>query len=308
MQGRRMVFSGQALQDGDVVVSRVHGPVSMLLARHSPTPGEYSHAGVFAYAADGTPMVYHLRDGGGRAMKAKRFLLSHEVIGIYRHRRSDAAAVMGSYLRTWLKRNDIRRVPFKLFPDPDHFDDPPYNCNTFVNALYLGAGLDRPFQQPAPREMTAWDREIGRFIAYDWTRLTSAGAVARNPAFVQVAVWHNPSIDPRSTAGLRGFTDAIRAEVDGGKRLRPQARRTVARVLAGLCGREDAEYATPQAMAMHFNLSDSWSRVSRRLRLAMRREGDAFTEEDAYEFCRRLALTHLDGFFEEPVKPGTPAP
>jgi hypothetical protein len=294
----RAVFAGQQLCDGDVIVSRVHGPMSMLLARHSPTPGDFSHAGVFGYAANGTPMVYHLRDGGRRAVKAKRYLGPHGVTGIYRHRRPEAPDLMGQHLRQWLAENDIHRTPFDLFPDPDHFDEPPYNCNTFVNALYLGAGLDRPFEQPAPTPQTAWVKEISRFVKNDWTRLTSAGAVVHNPAFREVVVWHNPRIDQRLTVGLEALVDTIHSEVEAGRHFRPQAQRLPARLMAACCGRDDADYATPQVMAMHINLADAWARVSRRLTRLIRRDGDAFTEADARDLARKLALVHLEGFFE----------
>lgn len=294
----RMAFAGYPLQDGDVIVTRILGPASMLLARHGPTRGEFSHAAVFVYAADGTPMIYHLRDGGGRTMKAKTFLRLHELVGIYRHRRADAAEVLGSHIRDWVTRHDIRTVPFTLFPNPDDFNSPPYNCNTFVNFLYLGAGLDAPFVQSPPEPTSAWSTDLSRFLGNDWTRITSAGAVATNPAFVGVGIWRNPEVDPRLTAGLKGFTDAVRAEIEGGKHLTPQARHRPAQFLADCFGQPDDEYATPQTMAIHFNLRDAWSQVRSRLVRLMRREGDACTEADAYDLARKLAREHLDGFFE----------
>ena len=294
----RAVFAGHELRNGDVVVSRMYGPVPMLFSRHSPTPGQFSHAAVFAYAPDGTATIYHLRDGGWRTLKAKRYLGVHEVTGIYRHRQEGVPERMGKYLLQWLAKNDIDQIPFVLMPDPDRFDEPPYNCNTFINALYLGAGLDRPFEQPPTRPPTLWGKEISRFVANDWTRLTSAGAVCQNPAFQEVVTWRNPNIDPRVTAGLEAFTDTIRSEIESGRHLRPRARRLSARLMASCFGRDDAEYATPEAMAMHFNLSDTWSRVQQRLGRVMYREGDAFTTEDAYDLAGKLTLIHLEGFFE----------
>lgn len=293
-----MAFAGYPLRDGDVIVSRLANPSSMLLARHGPTRGEFSHAAVFVYAADGTPMIYHLRDGGGRTMEAKRFLRMHEVVGIYRHRRPDAAEILGPYIRNWVATHDIRAIPFTLFPNPDDFNSPPYNCNTFVNSLYLGAGLDAPFVPSPPDPPSAWTAELSRFFGEDWTRITSASAVATNPAFGEVGIWRNPAVDRRIATGLKGLTDAIRAEIEGGKHLRPQARHRPAQFLADCCGDPDDEYATPEAMAIHANLQDVWSQVHVRLVRLMRREGDAFTEADAYDLAQKLAREHLDGFFE----------
>ena len=49
---------------------------------------------------------------------------------------------------------------------------------------------------------------------------------------------------------------------------------------------------------MHINLADAWARVSRRLMRLIRRDGDAFTKADARDLARKLALVHLEGFFE----------
>jgi hypothetical protein len=298
VQDLQSTLAGVLLRDGDVVVNQAPNPTSMILSRHSPTPGRFSHAGVFVHAADGTPMVYHLRDGGGRAMKASDYFRRNELTGVYRHRRPDAPDRLGPHIRQWLAENDIAALPFVLFPDPDDFNSPPYNCNTFVNSLYLGAGIDPPFVQPESASSSGWTREISRFVASDWTRITSASAVVGNPQFQEVVVWRNPAIDPRLTAAMEGFTDAIRAEVESGRRLKTQARHPPARLLAACFGDDDSEYATTQVVAIHFNLKDSWSRVRSRIMQVMRRDGDRFQEEHAYELGRKLALEHLDGFFE----------
>lgn len=297
-QGSRSTLDGVPLRDGDVVVNQAPNPASMILSRHSPTPGRFSHAGVFVHAADGTPMVYHLRDGGGRAMKASKYFRRNELVGVYRHRRPEAPERLGPHIRHWLKENDIAALPFVLFPDPDDFNSPPYNCNTFVNALYLGAGIEPPFVQPTVASTTGWTREISRFVASDWTRITSASAVVGNPLFAEVVVWRNPLIDPRLTAGMEGFTDAVRAEIEAGKRLKTQARHPPSRLLAACFGDDDSEYATTQVLAIHFNLKDAWSQVRHRLMQVIRRDGDRFREEHAYALGRSLALEHIDGFFE----------
>jgi hypothetical protein len=303
-----LAFAGYGLRDGDVIVSRLPTPASMIIARHGPTRGEFSHAAVFVYAPDGTGMIYHLRDGGGRILEAKLFLRSHELVGIYRHRRPDAPDILGPYIRTWVETHDIRTVPFALFPDPDHFNSPPYNCNTFVNSLYLGAGLEVPFVQGPPKPPGAWAKDLSRFFGSNWTRITSAGAVATNPNFREVGIWRNPAVDPRITAGLKGLTDAVRGEIEAGRRLNPHARRHMAQFLAKSCGQEDDQYANPRAMAVHFNLRDTWSQVHTRLRRLMYREGDAFTEAEAYDLARKLTLEHLDGVFEKPTSSDKPAP
>lgn len=291
-------LDGVPLRDGDVVVSRAGNPGSVFLARHGPTPGPFSHAGVFLHAPGDPPRVYHLRDGGGRIAKAEDFFRKTERVGVYRLHPAENSDRLGLRIRVWLGENDIRKLPFTLFPDPDNFHAPPYNCNTFVNVLYIEAGFPPPFVQPQSPRLTSWSEEISRFFGSDWTRITASGVVAHNPLFEEVVVWHNPAIDPRLTAGLEGFSDAIRAEIEGGRRLRSRARRAPARIMSAWIGDADIEYATPEAIAIHFNLKDAWSQVRKRLTTAIRRDGDAFREEYAYELGRRLALNHLGGVLE----------
>lgn len=235
--------TGEALEEGDIILARSYGLIGAMFANHSQEEGgRFSHGAMVYRGRNGRLMMLNYRPTGMETCTPEEFFTRYNRLGLVRYRggldRAQAPAyVPGAAGLTgkaaisaasmyWLEKNEANRIP----PDYhlDHDDHSAMFCIELTSTVYRDCGLPDPFNKAKKADEDPLLKKANELFKADVYEIRSPSSVLANPDYVQINEWLRPEFDLREEA-LNEEVIRILVE-DIGKGYLPKRPRVMGRV------------------------------------------------------------------------------
>ncbi len=225
--------TGEALEEGDVILGRSYGLIGAMFAIQSQAGGKYSHGAMIYRADDGRLMVLNYRPTGMETCTPEEFFSRYNRLALVRYGGDfDAAsapaeaggaglrgkAALSAAARHWLGKNADTRIPpdYRL----DHDEHSAMFCLELTSTVYRECGLPDPFYKARLANEDPMLRTANAWFKTDVVEIRSPSSALDNPAFRPVSEWVRPEYDMREEALNEELMRVMVEDVENGYRPR----------------------------------------------------------------------------------------
>ena len=222
--------TGEALEEGDVILARSYGLIGAMFANHSQEGGKYSH-GAMVYRADtGRLMMLNYRPTGMETCTPEEFFTRYNRLALVRYNGDLNEAAAPAYVpggsalrgkqalsatsRHWLKKNAEKRIP----PDYhlDHDEHTAMFCLELGSTVYRDCGLPDPFNKAKKANEDPLLIKANELFKADVYEIRSPSSALGNPDFRMINDWVRPEYDMREEALNEELMRVVVADIERG--------------------------------------------------------------------------------------------
>ncbi len=205
--------TGEALEEGDVILARSYGLIGAMFATQSMEGGRYSHGAMIYRSGDGRLLVLNYRPTGMESPSCtpEEFFSRYNRLALLRYNkgldqaRAPAYVANGAGLRGkeaisaasryWVERNAVQRIPpdYRL----NHDDPDAFFCLELASTVFRDCGLTDPFVNARRVDEDPLLRVANELFKTDVKEIHSPSGALENPDFGKVSDWLRPDYDLR---------------------------------------------------------------------------------------------------------------
>lgn len=223
--------TGEALEEGDIILARSYGLIGAMFANHSQEEGgRFSHGAMVYRNDDGRLMMLNYRPTGMETCTPEEFFSRYNRLGLVRYRHSLDEARAPDYVPSargltgkdamsktsihWLRKNEATRIP----PDYhlDHDDHAAMFCIELTSTVYRDCGLPDPFNKAQKANEDPLLKKANTLFKADVYEIRSPSCVLTNPDYVQISEWLRPEFDLRQEALNEEVIKVLVEDIDRG--------------------------------------------------------------------------------------------
>lgn len=222
--------TGEALEEGDVILARSYGLIGAMFANHSQAGGKYSHGAMVYRAEDGGLMMLNYRPTGMETCTPEEFFTRYNRLALLRFAGDLDRAVAPAYVsgggrlrgkdalsaasRYWLRRNDESRIPpdYRL----NHDDPSAMFCLELSSTVFRDCGLPDPFFRARKASDDPLLSTANRLFKADVIEIRSPSSALSNPEFATLSEWVRPEYDLREEELNEELMRIVIADIERG--------------------------------------------------------------------------------------------